>query len=182
MDAAAGVFAEVGFEAATSEGIAKRACTSVGSIYQFFSNKQELLLAVAGRCFERVTELFDRLHAEEALQKSWTQFVDDVVDGFFDLQKNDPGFSALYRSPRIHDLYQQTRSGQYRVFIQRSEHVIAHYGPHLTSQRRTEIARMINQVISGGLVVHAYRGADYPAQTIQETKTLLRRYLEPELG
>ena len=39
LDAAALVFAEQGFEAATMEDIAARAETSIGSIYQFFPNK-----------------------------------------------------------------------------------------------------------------------------------------------
>ena len=39
LEAAAAIFAEVGYEAATMRDIAGRAGASIGSLYQFFPNK-----------------------------------------------------------------------------------------------------------------------------------------------
>jgi AcrR family transcriptional regulator len=47
LDVAARVFAEVGFEAATTNGIAARAGVSPGSLYQFFPNKDAMAEALA---------------------------------------------------------------------------------------------------------------------------------------
>ena len=46
LKAALSLFAEQGFEATTSSQIAKRAGVAVGSVYQHFHNKRELLMAV----------------------------------------------------------------------------------------------------------------------------------------
>src|SRR5690349_6018398 len=43
------LFAEVGFEAATTNAIAARAGVSIGSLYQFFSSKDAVLSAMADR-------------------------------------------------------------------------------------------------------------------------------------
>src|SRR6202011_4219225 len=59
LDAAARTFAEVGFEAATTETIAERAGTSIGSVYQFFPNKKALYDAIASRYLDRTRRLFD---------------------------------------------------------------------------------------------------------------------------
>src|SRR5579875_3792084 len=49
LDAAECVFAAVGYDAATTNAIAAQANTSIGSLYQFFPNKEALLTALAGR-------------------------------------------------------------------------------------------------------------------------------------
>jgi AcrR family transcriptional regulator len=53
LDAAAEVVAEVGVEAATTNAIAARAKTSVGSLYQFFDDKHALIWALSQRLIER---------------------------------------------------------------------------------------------------------------------------------
>ena len=52
LDAAAIVFDEVGFEAATSHTIAERANTAVGSLYQFFPDKLAIFNALELRHIE----------------------------------------------------------------------------------------------------------------------------------
>ena len=54
LDVAAQVFAEVGFEAATTNAIAARAGMSPGSLYQFFPNKDAIAEALADRFAERL--------------------------------------------------------------------------------------------------------------------------------
>ncbi|HSB53997.1 MAG TPA: helix-turn-helix domain-containing protein, partial [Gemmatimonadales bacterium] len=49
LDAAAAVIAEGGVEAATTNAIAERAGSSVGSLYHFFPHKDAIVLALAER-------------------------------------------------------------------------------------------------------------------------------------
>src|ERR1700728_2782568 len=45
----ANLIAEVGYEAATMTEIAKRAGTSIGAVYQYFPNKEAMVLALRER-------------------------------------------------------------------------------------------------------------------------------------
>ncbi|BAC90446.1 TetR/AcrR family transcriptional regulator [Gloeobacter violaceus] len=63
LPAATEVFAEVGYEAATTHGIAERAETAVGSLYQFFPDKRALFKALEQRHIERVHIAWARLGA-----------------------------------------------------------------------------------------------------------------------
>lgn len=53
LDAAARVFEERGFEAGTTNRVAERAGVSIGSLYEYFPNKDALLVAVVERELER---------------------------------------------------------------------------------------------------------------------------------
>src|ERR1700690_1046063 len=58
LDAAAELFASVGYDAATTEEIAARARTSIGSIYQFFPNKRAMFDAITARHLSDASGLF----------------------------------------------------------------------------------------------------------------------------
>src|ERR1700737_822831 len=52
LDAADAVFAEIGYERATTNAISKYAGVSPGTFYQFFPNKQVVEESLATRCWE----------------------------------------------------------------------------------------------------------------------------------
>ncbi|GAA3956093.1 TetR/AcrR family transcriptional regulator [Actinomadura viridis] len=68
LDAAAELFARHGYAAATTNKIAERAGVSIGSLYQYFPDKDALLYALGerhlARAVEGLGELFGRLRAE----------------------------------------------------------------------------------------------------------------------
>jgi AcrR family transcriptional regulator len=61
LDAAAAVFAEKGFDAATMTEIAAAARTAIGSLYRFFPTKDLLADAVFGRYAEGMLDALDAL-------------------------------------------------------------------------------------------------------------------------
>src|SRR3954471_17613134 len=65
LDAASAVIAEVGVDGATTNAIAARARTSVGSLYQFFPNKDAIVQALAVRYTSAFEQLKDRVMALE---------------------------------------------------------------------------------------------------------------------
>jgi AcrR family transcriptional regulator len=72
LDAAQAVFAERGYQGASTEEIARRAGISQPYIFRLFGTKKELFIAVDTRCFRQTLEIFQRaaegLRGEEALQ------------------------------------------------------------------------------------------------------------------
>jgi AcrR family transcriptional regulator len=58
LDAAARIFDERGYRAATTNHVAERAGVSIGSLYQYFPNKDALLVALAERHVRAAAEAF----------------------------------------------------------------------------------------------------------------------------
>lgn len=66
LRSAEALFAEVGFENATTNAIAARAGVSIGSLYQFFASKEAILSAIAERYLEQTrTALNNALDAAD---------------------------------------------------------------------------------------------------------------------
>ena len=88
LDAAAEVFADVGYTAATTNAVAERAGVSIGSLYQYLPNKEALLAALAERHLDdavsrlgpRLAELRDRELDIAALAEAMVGLAIDLND------------------------------------------------------------------------------------------------------
>ncbi|WP_040300561.1 TetR/AcrR family transcriptional regulator [Agrobacterium albertimagni] len=79
LDAGAAVFAEQGYRAATMTEIAARAAAPIGSLYQFFPNKDVLADALVARYAEHVEAALDRIRAQLA-DLDGSQLADRLLD------------------------------------------------------------------------------------------------------
>jgi len=84
LDGAAQVFERHGYAAGTTNRIAERAGVSVGSVYEYFPNKDAIVVALAERELDREREtllaLLTQAEAREPLASLLRRFVDAVVD------------------------------------------------------------------------------------------------------
>ena len=68
LQAAAQVFYEVGFDAATTDMIAQCAHTAIGSLYDFFPNKEAIAQRLSEQFCEDLRVLFDGILTDELVQ------------------------------------------------------------------------------------------------------------------
>ena len=85
LEAAAQLFAELGYERTTTNHVAQKAGVSIGSIYQYFPNKEALLLALAESHLSEVREravaaLRDLREAGVPPEEFFRGFVEFIVD------------------------------------------------------------------------------------------------------
>src|SRR2546430_6815714 len=80
LQAAAQVFYEVGFDAATTDMIAQRAHTAIGSLYDFFPNKEAIAQRLSEQFCEDMRVLFEGILTDELVQVPLSQFIDDILD------------------------------------------------------------------------------------------------------
>ena len=94
LDAAAEQFVAVGYDAATTTQIAARAGVSVGSVYQFFADKEALLDALAERHAAGIDGV---LSSSQQLgeRASLVQVVDAIVDGVIAYASQQPFLGTL---------------------------------------------------------------------------------------
>ena len=178
IDAASHVFAEVGFEAATMEGIAERAETSIGSIYQFFPNKLSLFNALARSYHDKLRVFFDVLLGGALLEQPWSDVLDHGIDAFVLFHEQEVGFRAVWVGLNLTPEVVVEGEAINRDFAKRIEAVLAAKLPGLPSKMRPVTATMMVEILTAMLIVSARRPEEGPA-LMKETKALLRRYLAP---
>ena len=96
LDAAEELFVEVGYDAATTNQIASRASASIGSLYEFFPNKQALAQALADRYIEQLGAVIEERMVNDP---SWTgeQLVDSIVTALDEFWRRHPATVPLLR-------------------------------------------------------------------------------------
>lgn len=178
IHAASHVFAEVGFEAATMEGIAERAETSIGSIYQFFPNKMALFNALARDYHDKLRTFFDTLLGGPLLERPWTEILDAGIDAFALFHEHEVGFRAVWVGLHLTPEVVVEGEAINRDFAKRIEAVLAAKLPGLPAKMRPVVATMMVEILTAMLIVSARR-PDEARALMNETKALLRRYLAP---
>jgi AcrR family transcriptional regulator len=105
LDAAARIFHEQGYAGATTNDIADEAGVSVGSLYQYFPNKDALLVALTQRHIEattsELTNLLIALPSNSELDEILRTVVDFLVSQH-DL--DDLHLLVMHQAPRTQDI------------------------------------------------------------------------------
>lgn len=96
LDAAATVIAEVGVEGASTNAIAARAQTSVGSLYQFFPNKDAVVQALAARYAAEFERLKDRVMALEVADRPLDAMMRGIVEPIAAYCEANPAYRHVF--------------------------------------------------------------------------------------
>ena len=179
---------EVGADAVTMEAIAARAETSIGSLYQFYPNKDALLHAVAERY---VGDLFALLDASDAAELSAAAdattlpleaLVDAVLEPFVVFHQAHPGYFAILFAPQGSAALRAVRGRLRERLTRRAERLFEARAPWLDAAKRrhlaltaVEAARALLQFIVTGVP----RGEQRAMR--DELRAMLVAYLRPWL-
>lgn len=179
LQAAAAVFAEVGYEAATTEAIAQRANTSIGSLYRFFPDKSAVLYALAERYAEQMRVLFATKFNSHTVDRPLAQVVSDTVEAFDDFFTTVPGAQAIMLRSRVSPELQAVNQRADREIVAQLEAFFALRQPQMEPEQR-QLAALVSVEITGALQLLSLAQADRLRQQIViETKQVLIRYLQP---
>jgi AcrR family transcriptional regulator len=95
LDAADAIIGTEGYAALTIPRLAARANVAVGTLYQFFPDKEALVEAVADRYMELFRSTMREL-ATRAAALPWEQLVDTVIERFVALYREHAAYRALW--------------------------------------------------------------------------------------
>jgi AcrR family transcriptional regulator len=177
LDAAAQVFAEKGYEAATMAEIAARAGAAIGSLYQFFPSKELIAGALRGRYGD---ELCARLEAMRDSAAGWSAetLADRLIDAMVDFHLQHPAFTALVEAHAgIHP-----GAGDVRERLRRAirDMLLAHE-PDLDPQTALAIAIVALQTMKAAAALSAEDKLSR-AVLVGEMRMMLRRYVVTRLA
>ena len=175
LDAAEQVFVDVGYEAATTNQIAERAGTSIGSIYEFFGNKQALARSLADRYLNELTALYDEVVADDPGGRD--VIVPKVIDAYDRFYTRHPGLAPLLRGCRGSvDLAEAGKELQASL-VDHVEQVIAVRREDVDPARRRVVAEICADVLRCVLDEVADKPAEHRALLVAELKLVLTSYL-----
>jgi AcrR family transcriptional regulator len=181
LRAAEEVFAEDGYERATTNLIASRASVSPGTLYQFYPNKDAMAEALAARYAERLGSLHNKIFESKIAGIPLEKLIDMTVDPFIEFHHGAPAFEALFlgaaTSPelagRIHILHDTVSARLALLFERRA--------PEARPEDLHWAAEVAVGVFRGLLpLINSLKGSKR-SRAIRELKTVLHRYLEPLL-
>lgn len=180
LDAALALFAEVGYEAASTNRIAARAGISPGSLYQFFANKEAITEALSARLAERMgaahAAAFD---GADVADLPLDDLLDRILDPLIAFNLANPGAKALLAGPDAPaPLAVATRPLQ-EALLGRVSAVIGTRAPGLPAVERDRAALVAAQIVRAmtGAITSA-AGAERAA-LVSELKRVLKGYLGP---
>jgi AcrR family transcriptional regulator len=180
LDAAAEVFAEVGYEKATTNLIAARAGMSPGSLYQFFRNKEAIAEALAGRYATQLAAS----HAAAFLRPGAASvplgnLIGQVIDPMIAFHVANPAARILLQSADLSPALAARTWQLHEAALRRAEGLVAARAPGLPPDERARVASVTFQVFKGMLPAILAAGPDERDALVCELKTVLLRYLEP---
>jgi AcrR family transcriptional regulator len=178
LDVAALVFAEVGFEAATTNAIAARAGMSPGSLYQFFPNKDALAEALADRFVERLHST-QAIFGPEIEVLPLDELIDHIVDPLVTFHVSHPGFQALFSGSIVSPRLAGATQSFLQAVVRRAEAVFALRAPGLPPERRARCARVSVELIRALLPLVVAADPAARDAMIVELKAAQRGYLAP---
>jgi AcrR family transcriptional regulator len=190
--AAAEIFVEVGYAAATTQQIADRANAAIGSIYQFFPDKlaifHELEAAHAKRCEGFNAWMEQRIEGGD-IHQPLAEVVSELIDryaeffthpisrcvGFQFYQPNVPGLFIIFTQENQDNL-ERKGIAQYADLYQKRN-------PTLSRQKSELIAEVaLRAAQSLFLTAFQIAASDRHQELLSELKDLVYSYLEPHIG
>lgn len=181
LDAADAVLAEEGADVFTTTRVAEAAGIPIGSVYRYFPDKQAIVQALAVRYWSDFEDLVVGAAEADELDPLGDpgSFVIDILAAGF---RARPGFLALWygglRSEAVRDATRPTR----QAIATSIERIVARHWPDASRELHATAAQMV--VLAGdGMLREAFRrDRAGDAALLEESKLMLRAYLEARLG
>jgi AcrR family transcriptional regulator len=179
LDAAAQVFQEIGYEAASTELIAERAKTSIGSIYRFFPDKAAIAYALSERYAEQMQKLFAAYFNSSTVHRSLDQIVSDTVEAFDKFYTNQPGCRVIMLQSLVSNDIRSVNKQADSEIVKQLDAFFALRNPQVDPVQR-RLAALVSIEIANALQMWALiEDEKFQQQIIAETKQVLIRYLDP---
>jgi AcrR family transcriptional regulator len=180
LQAATDIFAEVGFEHATTNAIAERASVSIGSLYQFFPNKAAILSALNDRCLTELRDVLDSASDGAFTAGTETLSANDLIDGIVDalaeFQRRIGTLVGVFTSLRSSE-FSRTEDSLNLEISRRVEWLLAQHFPHVPLERRAVVASVAVSTTDAVFCLVAVSDEATQERLVAEVRTMLKAYI-----
>jgi AcrR family transcriptional regulator len=183
LEAAAAVFDEVGYEAATTHQIAAKAGTAVGSLYQFFPDKASIFNTMELRHTERVKALWAQTDVVAIVSLPLRQMINLLVKAISQLFEHPVSrvmFIQFYTNRQVFQSIDESMTQEAINFL---ADILRHRNPLLNDLQLSLLSEVCVHS-SNAVILSALRNPDLQHRQMLalEIEDLLVAYLEPYVG
>jgi len=174
LDAALTLYVDDGVVETTTNAIASEANVSVGTIYQYFADKEAIAVAASDRCFSELEAILLTVVVDN--NRPTSSLIEQYVSELVDYVRERPGLVALMSEGG------RSYMGRIDTLVAWSEKPLAHLifnnRPEVEWQEALRCARIIAASVRGSLLAELRRPSMTPEQFKAELTFLLLGYIE----
>jgi AcrR family transcriptional regulator len=179
LDATARLLDAAGTEALTTNLIARTADVNVATLYQYFPNKQAVLLALFKRQNETRVEIGERAIAGMAHSADWRRLVAKGIDGVATARRDMGGAAALRLAMRSSpDLLEHESSQSVRIAATLAKELM---DAGARPDKARLVARCAVEALTALLDYWSIETDCSDARIVEQAKELVCAYLAPYL-
>lgn len=182
LDAAEQLFGEAGYEATTTNAIAARAGIPIGSVYQFFPNKEAILHAVAGRYRREFAAFFDPQLTPEVLELPIGELTRRLIAAMVEFGGAHLGYTRIVLQGHSQPQLAAVAAELQHDLVERMDGLLRARVPRLSAQERQLYATVgLTAVLALlALAINSKLAGDYDQamRLIDQAGVLLVSYIE----
>ena len=182
LKAAGALLGEVGYDGVTTNLIAERAGVPVGSIYQFFETKDDIVAALVERFQERIRALAGEDLDAAGAARDRHAFITKLVDGIAGIQAEANAFVCVFSGSQSHARFDGLARELRATLIGHLDRVFAEAFPRLARADRTRMLAAWSD-ITGAMIASLDRSKPGErGKLLEELKTILSAHLDAKLA
>jgi AcrR family transcriptional regulator len=172
LDAAAALFAEVGYEATTMTAIAERSASSIGALYNYFPDKQAIALTLVNQ-YGQELEAYWKPLIEQAAKLTHREFADLFIERITELVQQRPAYLSLATAPVRFRRPPAAKKALWAAIAT----AFRAKNPSLSEEQSVLAAKVTLQMVSGLMMLYAEAAPKGKDLVVDEFKKVLTSYL-----
>lgn len=177
LRAAAEILAEGGYEALTTNRVAERAGVPIGSLYQFFPDKQAVVAALTDRYVEEVRRLCDETLTVDLARRDLRAFIGEMIEGVSALQTRHAGFLCIFSGGATGGPYAELARSLRSTLARHLDAVLAKTYPGVPAERRRLVLKTMAETAGAMISTLGLEKEKNRPIVVDEMKTMLGLYV-----
>jgi AcrR family transcriptional regulator len=181
LAAASEILSEVGYEGLTTNLIAARAQVPIGTLYQFFERKDDIVAALIADFTDRLDGLMSDTLTATLLKRDVTAFVAKFIDGIASIQRQSSAFVCLYAGSQSQHEFDGLAAELRQTLTRRLDRIFGEAFPNLPVSDRRRILSVWQEVARSMIASLDKKKPSEREAIIGELKLILSSYFLAKL-
>lgn len=182
LKATGALLGEVGYDGVSTNLIAERANVPVGSIYQFFEGKDDIVAALVEQFQDRIRNLVSGQLDAASLKRDRAGFIAALVDGIAGIQAEASAFVCVFSRSQSNDRFDGLARDLRHTLTHHLDRVVTEAFPRLPAAERQRMLAAWS-AITGAMIANLDRSKPGERRKLlDELIIVLSAYLDAKLA